>query len=54
VPDAETLLLVDDDKPQILEDYVARDQPVRSYDYIDRAVRYALGNTRLLLVRAEP
>ena len=33
--DSETLLLVDDDQPQILRDHVAREDPMRADEHLD-------------------
>jgi hypothetical protein len=53
VLDAETLLLVDDDQPQILELHVGADEPVRADDDVDAALRQPAQDGPLLAGRAE-
>ena len=38
LPDAEPLLLVDDDEPELLRDHVAREDPVRADEHVDLAL----------------
>ena len=52
--DAEPLLLVDDDEPEIPERHVLRQQPVRPDHEIDRAVREPVDRPLLLRRRDEP
>ena len=51
---AEALLLVDDEKPEVLEVHVLRKHPVRSDDDVDGAVSDALDRLGLLRFRFEP
>ena len=52
--DPESLLLVDDDKAEVRELEVAREQPVGSHDDVDRAVSYPLHYLVLLSCCQEP
>ncbi|MBM7804099.1 hypothetical protein JOE58_003350 [Curtobacterium luteum] len=54
VLDAEALLLVDDDEPDVLELDVLRQDPVRADDDVDGAVREARDRLLRLLLRLEP
>ncbi len=50
---AEALLLVDDDKPQIVRIHIAREQPVGAHEHLHLSRCEALERPDLLLVRAE-
>ena len=50
VLDTETLLLVDDDEPEVFDDDVRREQTVGSDDDVDRAIREPLERLLRLLV----
>ena len=52
--DAEALLLVDHQQPEVLRAHVARQQPVRADQDVDLALREALDRLALLGGRAEP
>ena len=51
--DAEALLLVEDDEPEILRDHVAREDPVRPDEHVDLALLELLQDARLVGARAE-
>ena len=52
--DAEALLFVDDEKPEVLEVQVVGQQPMRADDDVDGAVLHAAHDLGLFLRRQEP
>ena len=54
VPHAESLLLIDDQKPEIFELHIVRQQSVRAYDKVDLTALYCFGRLLLRLCAPEP